>query len=199
MLDFARLAQKLNGKRSVPVLGEAIVLQASLRRDPDSEFLTEAVLDRYRRAVLLDRLNPFVYERLQAFIAEFNSPSLTLRLKPEENPEALLLQAISLDVRRVPTIVTLLEYYDSINRPDLALELLKTRVFPWLELLARTHTEQAVLVITQMRRRADAAEDTEFLARLKGRVAELQGIQPVGLTVWLKAWQDTQFGQLEGS
>ena len=72
-------------------------------------------------------------------------------------------------------------------------------MFPWLELLARTHTEQAVLVITQMRRRADAAEDTEFLARLKSRVAELQGIQPVALTVWLKAWQDTQFGQLEGS
>ncbi len=46
MLEFARVAQRLNGNRGVPVLGEAMLLYRATRAEPESKYLRQQTYDR---------------------------------------------------------------------------------------------------------------------------------------------------------
>ena len=41
MLEYARVAQRINGNRGIPVIGEAILLHRAARAEPESKYLRE--------------------------------------------------------------------------------------------------------------------------------------------------------------
>ena len=52
MLEFARVAQRLNGNRGIPALGEAILLYRAARAEPDSRYLREQTYEQFHRALI---------------------------------------------------------------------------------------------------------------------------------------------------
>ncbi len=190
MLDYARLARKLNPERGTPVLAEALVLTAALRRDPGSDYLKEQVLIAYRDAVAIDPLNASIYEQLYGFLAEFMDPKLRAKLTEEETAEALLLQTVSLDVRRVSALLTLVSLYDRRGREAEALALLEKRALPWLEWIKRSSPEAAARLVSEMRQRARASGNSALLEQLENRQLEVADVAPEGKALWFERWQE---------
>jgi hypothetical protein len=192
MLRFARLAQSLNDKRSVPVMGEAMVMAAGAKQTPLSSLEKLEILALYRRARVLDPLNPFVFESFYRFLKTSMDRDLAQRLSADESPEVLLQQAIRLDVRRTDNVVELLSIYDRYQQPQQAMQLLQLSVFPWLERIQWHNPRAAQQMLEEMRLRAEAAEDTQFLLELDQKAATLAGIrsQPQS-TSWFRNWQQS--------
>lgn len=159
-LRFARLSERLNGDRGLPVLGQALLLQAKLSEEPDSEYLQEQTLASFRRALQKDPWNPDAY-------VYFADHLLQRRIETEETPDALLKHALAIDPVHVPSILALVNFYDLIGESEQAYMLLRRYAFPWLELISQTNPEGAQQLLTELGRRALAVDDKEFFAELR--------------------------------
>jgi O-antigen ligase len=159
-LRFARLSEQLNGDRGLPVLGQALLLQAQLKSKPDSEYLREQTLASFRRALQKDPWNPDAY-------LHFADHLLQGRIVEEETPEALIKQALAINPKHVPSILALVDYYDLVNQPERAYVLLRQHAYPWLDHIAQGNPKQLEQLLTQLGRRALAADDQVFFAQLR--------------------------------
>ncbi len=159
-LRFARLSERLNGDRGLPVLGQALLLQAQLSKEPGSNYLQEQTLSSFRRALQKDPWNPDAY-------VHFADHLLQRRLETKETPEALLKHALAINPTHVPAIFALVNYYDLVGEPGQAYALLRQYAFPWLDHISQNNPEQAQQLLTELGRRALAVDDKAFFAQLR--------------------------------
>ena len=185
MLAYARTAQNLNGSRGLPVFTEAVIYHDQLRASPDAGFARERALDAYRRAVGVDPWNPYVLLRMSRFVLE--NPSLADDLSDEEHPAVLLVRAVTLDPVFIPGYEALIGYFNRIGQPEVAVEIVKEKLLPWLEWLAHGDKVSAVRYLEYLRASTDATEHTEF-AEYLAEVA--QRIAPIKTTVPTPGWFD---------
>jgi hypothetical protein len=164
MLKFAQAAQRLNGSRGVPVLGEAALLDQRLRQNPESAYLRERVLASYRRAAVVDPWNPLTHLLMANFITA--QPAVAGLLREDEVPEVLLLKTISIDPLYVPGINALMDKFAREGRQVAGYRLLRRRVYPWLVLLARHDQAAAESYRRFMQVMAEAQGDRAFAAQL---------------------------------
>ncbi len=190
MLDFARQAQALNTRRFTPVLAEALLLAAMLDETVPSANKLE-IRDKFRQALAMDPFNPMVYEQYYEFLKRSLDRELLATLRPSEKPNALLLRAVQLDVRRVETIFQLLRVYDRLGQSEQGLTLLRNNVYPWLERIQWDSTVNAGKLIEEMRRRAEAAGDVEFVARLDAKSVQISGFSQAPSEHWLRRWMQS--------
>ena len=194
LLTFARQAQVLNERRSTPVLAEAMVLTAMYESEGEAAVSKAEILARYRHALRLDPLNPMVYEQFFRFLNRFADAELASSLRTEEMPQALLSRAVQLDVQRTGTIFELLAFYDRLGLPEQALSFVKSDVFPWVERVQWNRPADAQRLIAEMRRRAQALDDEEFLILLEARSAEISNVSPHIQEYRLREWMRNFIG-----
>jgi hypothetical protein len=194
LLVFARRAQVLNDRRSTPVLAEAMLLTRMYAKQGETAVSKAEILARYRHALRLDPLNPMVYEQFFQFLNRFADAELAASLRREEIPQALLLRAVQLDVRRTGTIFELLAFYDRLGLSEQALAVVKNDVFPWVERVQWHHPEDAQRLIGEMRRRAEDLEDEEFLRALEARSTEVSRFSPRLFDYRLRDWMREVIG-----
>ena len=132
MLEFSRVAQRINGDRGIPALGEAMLLYRAARVEPDSRYLKDHTYEQFHRAMAVDPWNPLIYVRFAQFLDEFVPPS---ERRPGESDEDLLLSALGLDPLFQPAIDQLLQYYASTSRDSQRYALLRGLVYPWMQTL----------------------------------------------------------------
>jgi hypothetical protein len=135
-----------------------------------------------------------VYEQFFQFLNRFADAELAASLRREEIPQALLLRAVQLDVRRTGTIFELLAFYDRLGLSEQALAVVKNDVFPWVERVQWHHPEDAQRLIGEMRRRAEDLEDEEFLRALEARSTEVSRFSPRLFDYRLRDWMREVIG-----
>jgi O-antigen ligase len=175
-LRYARLAQTLNARRGIPVLGEAMILARRLDDAPASKVARERTLLTFRRAIRIDPWNPLAYVAMADFVRRHGEG---LALEDQEAIEASLLTALALDPTYVPAIDRLIEFHVERRRLGDAYALLKNVIFPWLELLKRRDEAAAERYMTQMQTLAERAGDQEFLVALEAKRTVLASVRPV--------------------
>ncbi len=174
-LKYARIAQKLNGERGIPVLGEAMILARDVGDGTATEPLRPETLAAFRRAIDVDPWNPLGYIAL-AKVAARNQDELVL--SADEAPRALLLKALSLDPVNVAAIDDLLALDAAKGRLGDSYAVLKSVVFPWIELLKRQDERAANRYLEEMNRLANLAGDTSFVAAVVQKRELLEQVTP---------------------
>lgn len=153
-LRYARLAQRLNGDRGLPVLAEALVLHRRLPRAPEEREL-EKVAGRYAAAREVDPWNPLVHYRMATFVLHY--PGYGDPFGTGDSAEPLLLSAVALDPAYAPAVRGLMTYYEKTGQQAKLSRYLERGVFRWLPLLKRRGADRLVGDV-MARVRADAAE-----------------------------------------
>jgi O-antigen ligase len=182
MLQFARVAQRLNGNRGMPVLGEATLLYRAARAEPESAYLKEQAYRQFHLAMLVDPVNTWIYVRLAGFLDEF--PPDGGRPPPGESAEELFLTALSFDPLCVPALDQLLQLYAATGQDAKAYMLLRDRVYVWMPTLRRNNPEASDRYFDLLERYASADNDAHYLAELKERRAALVGLAPKPEKYW---------------
>ncbi len=193
MVRFASTARSLNDKRVTPVLAEAALYAAMIEADPRSGISKDAILQRHRLAIAMDPYNSFVYRAMYDFIRRFGDRELISRLTVDESPQALLLKVVQLELGGTPSVYDLLSLYDQQGHQVEALSMLRTRVFPWLELIHWAQPANAEGLLVEMRQRADALGDVAFLAEIDRSADYLAQIRPDDRAEYLRDWQRELF------
>ena len=180
-LRYATFAQRLNADRGVPILGEAL-LMAKKSADPTApKAYVERALLLFRRAIATDPWNPRAYVSLAKLVAQHGAD---LPVREEESPERLMLTALGIDPVDVSAIDGLLSLHASQGRFGDSYGLLKTVVFPWLELLKRRDDVAAERYIAEMLRLARMAGDQDFLVAVEAKAAALEDVKPAVYRLW---------------
>ena len=175
MLRFARVAQRLNGARGVPALGEAMLLYRATRAEPESKYLWQQTYDQFHRAIEADPWNTLSYVRFAQFLDEF--PPKQGRA-PGETEEELLFSALGLDRLYVPAIDQLLEYYAATSQESKRYDLLRGIVYPWMPTLRRNYPEACSRYFDLLEGFATATGDTAFLTELAERRRVVLSLKP---------------------
>jgi hypothetical protein len=181
MLQFARVAQRLNGNRGIPVLGEAILLYRAARAEPESAYLKEQAYRQFHLAMVVDPANTSIYVRLAGFLDEFPPDG---GRPPGETDEELFLTALSFDPLCVPALDQLLRLYAATGRDAKAYMLLRDRVYVWMPTLRRNNPEASDRYFDLLERYASAENDLHYLAELKERRAALVSLAPTPEKYW---------------
>ena len=182
-LEFARLTQKLSPNRGVPVLGEAMLTAHFASLEPDSQFLKERTLAKFRQAEWVDPWNPQIYLVFSEFLSTTDTTSLKLR--DSENREDLLLRAISLDPIFVPAIDALLNLFESQKNYQKRYALLRRVVYPWMLLLKRRDPTAVDRYMDELEYYARATGDEEFQQALAIQAKKLIRVEPLERDYWL--------------
>jgi hypothetical protein len=182
MLRFSRIAQRLNGNRGIPALGEAVLLYRAARVKPESRYLKDRTYEQFHRAMEVDPWNPLIYVRLSQFLDEFVPPG---ERRPGESDEDLLLSALGLDPLFLPAIDQLLQHYASMSRDTQRYALLRGLVYPWMDALRRSDPEACERYFDLLEGYARSAKDDAFLAEVVQRRVELANVVPKRQAYWL--------------
>ena len=185
MLEYARVAQRLNGNRGIPVLGEAILQYRAARAEPDSHYLREQCYRAFHRALVVDPWNTLTYLRFAQFLDEF--PPVGGRA-PGESSEQLLLSAVGLDPLFVPGIDYLLQHYAAKSQEAKGYALLRNVVYPWIARLRRNDPKASDRYFDRLEADATAIGDSAFVAQLKQRRSEVANLAPKPERPWL-SWK----------
>lgn len=175
MLEYARVAQRLNGNRGIPALGEAILLYRAARTEPDSRYLPEQTYLTFHRALAADPWNTLTYLRFAQFLDEFAPKG---QRPPGESTEQLLLSAIGLDPLFVQGIDQLLQHYAATSQESKGYALLRSVVYPWIARLRVVDPSASDRYFDRMEADATAMGDVAFLAELKERRASVADLGP---------------------
>jgi O-antigen ligase len=181
MLQFARVAQRLNGNRGMPVLGEAVLLYRAARADPGSAYLKEQAYRQFHLAMVVDPANTSIYVRLAGFLGEFPPDG---GRPPGESDEELFLTALSFDPLCVPALDQLLQLYAATGQDAKAYTLLRDRVYVWMPTLRRNNPEASDRYFDLLERYASAHNDAPYLTELKERRAALVSLAPKPEKYW---------------
>jgi len=175
MLRFARFAQRMNGERGVPALGEALLLYRATRSEPTSRYLWRQTYEQFHHAIAADPWNALSYVRFAQFLDEF--PPAGERA-PGESVEELLTAAIGLDRLFVPALDQLLQYYASTSQQAKAYALLRRVVYPWMPRLRRNDSAACGRYFDLLETFAVANGDATFLEELRERRRTVMSIAP---------------------
>jgi O-antigen ligase len=181
MIRFSRVAQRMNGSRGIPALGEAVLLYRAARAEPESRYLRDATYRQFHRAIEVDPWNPLIYVRFSQFLDEFGQ---TGQRSPGESDEDLLLSAIGLDPIFVPALDQLLLHYASTSQESKRYSLLRRWIYPWMQILRRNDPGASDRYFELLEGYASAQGDGTFLAELNSRRAELADVAPKPQAYW---------------
>ena len=182
VLKFARLAQTLNDNRSVPYLGEAILLNRFAVRDPGNSEKRIAAFEKLSQAQLADPLNPAVYIEMARHLESFQVAYI--RGNPLQQMEAFLHKATELDPINIPAIDYLLDLYNALGIPEQGVKLLRNKVSPWFELLKRRDKISYQRYFDILLTSAQKNEDRDYLAELENLRSRLEPVEVVIHTPW---------------
>ena len=182
MLNYARVAQRLNPNRGMPVLAEAVLLEQQLIGAPASEELREATLDSYRRARRIDPWNPYVNLQMHRFVR--NNPAVSSSLVEDEQPINLLLQIIALDPTFVPAIDALMQYTENVGQQELYARVLQQRVMVWLPWLALMDKDAALRYLAYLENWSKVQRDYVLQRELATLSERLAGIDTTDQERW---------------
>ncbi len=185
MLEYARVAQRLNGNRGIPVLGEAILLYRAARAEPDSHYLPEQAYLAFHRALAVDPWNTLTYLRFAQFLDEFTPVG---RRAPGESTEQLLLSAIGIDPLFVPGVDYLLQHYAATSQEGKGYALLRNVVYPWIARLTRQDPKASDRYFEHLEADATATGDSAFLSQLKERRVAVANLAPKPVRPW-SSWK----------
>ena len=163
-LGYARLAERLNPDRGIPVFAQATFAQQQLEREPGSLTIQRHTLETYRRAARVDAWNPLVLVRFADLVA--SQPQLRALVHDDEMPGDLLESARKIDPLFAPAIDRIVAAYVAAGRQREAMLFLKARVMPWLDLMRGDNPEAAVSYFRQLDRWAKEYDDAEISAEL---------------------------------
>lgn len=180
MLEFARLAERLNGNRGLPVYGEAVLLYRAAQAEPASKYLPEQARDRFRAALAVDPWNTMIYVRFAQFLDEFGSGSRA----QGESDEELLLSALALDPTFVPAIDELLRRYVQSHQDAKAIALLRDFVYPWIRTIHKDDKAAGDRYLEMMSRYADASANRALESELSALRKELADDVPRHERIW---------------
>jgi hypothetical protein len=181
MLEYARIAQRINGNRGIPVIGEAVLLNRAARSEPDSNYLLKQTYLTFHRALATDPWNTLTYLRFSEFLDELSPASGRVA---GESTEELLLSAIGLDPLFVPGIDQLLQHYAATSQESKGYALLRNVVYPWMDRLRRDDPNASDRYFDRLDAYAAAAGDSAFIAELKERRSSLADIAPKREPAW---------------
>lgn len=182
-LAYARIAQRINDDRGIPILAEAMLLARQVGRPGSAPDLNGRVHALFRRAIDADPWNPLCYVAFADFVRR-HGDGLVLRV--DEDPVTLLTKALALDPIDVPAIDRMLELNESRRRLGDSYALLKNVVYPWLELLKRRDAAAADRYMEQMARLAARAGDESFASAVRATQARLERVSPVVYGRWFE-------------
>jgi hypothetical protein len=181
MLEFARVAQRLNGNRGIPALAEAMLLNKSLRAEPYSRYLREQTYEHFHVALSVDPWNPMIYVQFAEFLDGFVPPG---QRAPGESSEELLAASIGLDPVYLPGIDGLLALYAARGDDGKRYALLRKLVYPWMPTVRRRDPAASDRYFELLKQYASSAGDTAFLDEVEQRQAALSHFVPVAPTYW---------------
>jgi O-Antigen ligase len=181
MLRFARVAERLNGNRGIPALGEAVLLYRALRAEPGSAYLKGQTYQALQHALAVDPWNSLIYLRLAQFLDEFPPPG---GRRSGESDEELLTAAIGLDPLFLPGIDRLLELYAARGDDERRYALLRNVVYPWMPTVRRRDPTASDRYFGLLEGYADAAGDRAFAAEVRQKRSELARFVPAHRTRW---------------
>jgi hypothetical protein len=189
MLRFSTGVQSLNGRRAMPVLGEALLRARSLERDralgnePPPAALART-LDAYRRALALDVLNPIVYLEMWRFVSA--RPDLAQVLREGEQPLELLLTAIALNPGFTPAIDVAVGTMVANGEQAAAVAFLERQVVPWLELIWRQNPKDYERLVQGMEVLSERAPASGLAAALAAGREHVEGLFLDRSQVWFR-------------
>ncbi len=161
---FARLAQRLNDDRGLPLLADAALAARSAAAKPADTGADEAAyaLRTFRRAIVVDPWNTNAYLELYKLFR--SRPVLLRAATPEEYPDRLLQRALALDRAYLPALDALLDLYknDAVRREAVLLQF----VAPWLEFIARANLVAGKRYLAQLNGLIPQAEHARLAALL---------------------------------
>ncbi len=175
MLEYARVAQRLNGNRGIPVIAEAVLLHRAARAEPESKYLREQAYLTFHRALAVDPWNTLTYVRFSEFLDDFVPAG---GRAPNESTEELLYSAIGLNPMFVPGIDGLLRLYSQTSQESKSYALLRNVVYPWMGRLRREDPDASDRYLDRLDAYAGEAGDSAFLSELKERRKLLADIAP---------------------
>ncbi len=175
-IEFSRFAQKLNADRGVPVLAEALLTAHQSELEPDSDFLRERALAKFRQAREVDPWNPQVYLDFSRFLA--SKDQSRLRLREDEDQLNMLLKAISLDPLFEPALEQLLVEFETQGEYQKRYLLLRRIVYPWMTLLKRRDPETANRYMAELKHYAEVSQDLEFQSELAVQEKLMENVRP---------------------
>lgn len=164
-LDFAESARSLNTRRGIPVLAEAMLRG----RDESIPLMDRVAL--FHKAIDTDPFNPNPYVSAARFMA-FSG----VEAHDGHTPETLLLRAVAINPIDVAAIDTLIRYYGERNLHGKNYGMLRSKVYPWLELLARHDEENARRYLSILEELSTLVGDAEFRDRLVADRARIDAV-----------------------
>lgn len=189
-LQFAQMAQRLNGDRSTPVVVQALHLKRRFLED------SEPALYQAAEAAFQDVLaiNPYA-EQSRIEYADLLARTgggrgdfvLGLRLARKRLDEGLALDPASLKL-----LTTTLRLVDAAGTPEEAYEFMSAQIAPWLELLSIRFPEQAGALAEELIARARALGETADLPGYRQRLEAIERrlAAPKPGKVWLMRWRE---------
>ena len=183
-LAYSRFVQTVNADRGVPVLAEAAYYQARLDEKPESEYLRGLTVATYRRARQVDPYNPAVLLQMHSLL--LTHPELVSRLPEGERPFDLLLAAISLDPILLPAYDRLISALESQGRGELAYQVVKQQLGPWLVWLATQNPLAAERVLTYLQAWAAREQDAAYATTLKALEERLRKLEFRPRQLWFQ-------------
>jgi len=178
---YARLAQRLNADRGLPLLADAaLAAQSSAAKSPQAGADEAAyALRTFRRAIAVDPWNTSTYLELYKLFQL--RPALLRVANPEEYPDRLLQRALELDRGYLPAVAALLDLFknDAAQHEAVLLQF----VAPWVEFIARADLQEGKRYLAELNGIIPAAEHARLSALLvalgnKRREEETAGGKP---------------------
>jgi hypothetical protein len=158
-LAFARYHHKLNDNRSIPVLGEALLLA----QRPYTDQTRDATLAAFRDALVR---HPWSVQARLAMLDYVLTHRISgTHLSASEQPERMLLDTLREMPADMDVVRQLVRFYMLIGQPGKAIEQIRLAVFPWMELLYRRDPNSYDELVAILREvgPADGAALTELL------------------------------------
>jgi len=188
MLRYARTAQRLNGRRGVPVLGEALLLDNALSRNPSQALLVRTELA-YQRAIETDPWNPQGHVSYAKFLLR---QSDALGTQSRTRAKQQLQAALALNPTDVNAGAELFSLYrrDGDLGPALALA---SQVLGWCEIIIRRGAPQTHPVFREIEALTRVDQGALLSSALDGcrqrsHPASGSGREPTWMMRWLRSF-----------
>ena len=185
MQSFAEFAQRVNGRRGVPVLAQAQLHEAQLASGITPLALAQARLT-YQRAIEVDPWNPMAFTRFAGFLERY--PAAAEGVDRGE----LLYQALALNPARVATNARLLAYHRELGEGQAVLGIAKN-IIAWCETMRRTDVQATDHLLVAVFEISVIAGDSQMTQRVEScRLLDVSADGAARAPTWMMRWLRSQ-------
>ena len=180
MLEFARLAQQLNGRRGVPILAEARILQAMAGTDAHRLQLAQ-IEAAYQRAIEVDPWNPSARVAYASFLQ--GQPNVQ-----SVEPRVLLEQALELNPADPVSNLALLETYRREADAEGLVRVI-SNTLTWCELMRRRESDVTEGLLDQIELIAGRLQAQDLVEQIQTcRARNVSATGAARNPTWMMRW-----------